>query len=136
MAAPGAGTYGLFGFIKMNEETSIQENIRLRVSHGRTRIFRNNVGAWRDHKTGRLVRYGLRKGSADLIGYSTIEITGDMVGQRLAVFTSIEVKQRGKRSTADQQQWLRIVEAAGGIAFVAHDPEEAERILSCRLGLP
>ena len=45
----------------------MQQRIRLTLGRGYSRIFRNNVGALKDQK-GRLVRYGLQKGSSDLIG--------------------------------------------------------------------
>ena len=40
----------------------------------------------------RRVKYGLYKGSSDLIGWKSIEITPEMIGQRFAVFVSVEVK--------------------------------------------
>jgi hypothetical protein len=46
------------------------------------------------------------RGSADLIGYRTITITPEMVGQQVAVFTSIEVKTPTGRIRPEQQQWL------------------------------
>jgi hypothetical protein len=42
-----------------------------------------------------------------------------MVGQQVAVFTSIEVKTPTGRIRPEQQQWLETVQAAGGIAGVA-----------------
>ena len=72
-------------------EQTIQQHIRIACSTGDTRLFRNNTGTLRDQH-GRPVQFGLCKGSADLIGYRTITITPEMVGQQVAVFTSIEVK--------------------------------------------
>jgi hypothetical protein len=72
-------------------EQQIQQHIRIACSTGDTRLFRNNTGTLRDQH-GRPVSFGLCKGSADLIGYRTITITPDMVGQQVAVFLSIEVK--------------------------------------------
>ena len=74
------------------------------------------------------VRYGLQPGSSDLIGWRTVTITPDMVGQRIAVFTSIEVKTPTGRVKPEQQQWLDAVQAAGGIAGVARSVEDALRI--------
>jgi hypothetical protein len=48
-------------------EQQIQQHIRIACSRGPVRLWRNNVGALRD-ENGRLVRYGLCPGSADLIG--------------------------------------------------------------------
>ena len=110
-------------------EQSIQQHIRITCSTGATRLFRNNTGTLRDQH-GRPVSFGLCKGSADLIGYRSITITPDMVGQQVAVFTSIEVKTPTGRIRPEQQQWLETVQAAGGIAGVARSVEDALRIVT------
>ena len=76
------------------------------------------------------VRYGLQPGSADLIGWRTITITPEMVGQQVAVFTSIEVKSATGRLRPEQRQWMEAVQSAGGIAGVARSVEDAEQILA------
>ena len=76
------------------------------------------------------VRYGLQPGSADLIGWRTITITPEMVGQQVAVFTSIEVKSQTGRLRPEQRQWMEAVQAAGGLAGVARSVEDAEQILA------
>ena len=111
----------------MASEQSIQQHIRLTCSTGATRLFRNNTGTLRDQH-GRPVSFGLAKGSADLIGWRTVTITPEMVGQQVAVFTSIEVKTPTGRVKPEQQQWLDAVQAAGGIAGVARSVEDALRI--------
>lgn len=108
-------------------EQQIQQHIRLTCSTGATRLFRNNTGTLRDQH-GRPVSFGLAKGSADLIGWRTVTITPEMVGQQVAVFTSIEVKTATGRLTPEQRQWLAAVETAGGIAGVARSVEDALRI--------
>jgi hypothetical protein len=111
---------------------SIQQHIRIACSTGATRLFRNNTGTLRDQH-GRPVQFGLScKGSADLIGYRTITITPDMVGQQVAVFTSIEVKTPTGRIRPEQQQWLETVQAAGGIAGVARSVEDAKALLAAQ----
>ena len=90
-------------------------------------MFRNNTGALKDAQ-GRLVRYGLCKGSSDLIGWRSLTITPDMVGQTVAVFAAIEVKDRG-RPTPEQLHFIAQVQAAGGLAGVARTVAEAEAIL-------
>jgi len=105
-------------------EQRIQQEIRLAISKGDTRVFRNNTGTLRD-ANGRPVQFGLCKGSADLIGWRTLTITPEMVGQQVAVFTSIEVKTATGRLRPDQRQWLEAVQAAGGIAGVARSVEDA-----------
>jgi hypothetical protein len=110
-------------------EQSIQQHIRITCSTGDTRLFRNNTGTLRDQH-GRPVSFGLCKGSADLIGYRTITITPDMVGQQVAVFTSIEVKTPTGRIRPEQQAWLDTIQAAGGIAGVARSVDDALRIMT------
>jgi hypothetical protein len=75
------------------------------------------------------VQFGLCKGSADLIGWKQVTITPDMVGQKVAVFASIEVKTPTGRLTPEQQIWLGAVQAAGGVAGIARSVEDAQRIL-------
>ena len=113
----------------MPSEQTIQQHIRLACSIGSTRLFRNNTGTLRDIN-GRPVTFGLCKGSADLIGWSSRTITEDMVGQKIAVFTSIEVKSTSGRVKPEQQAWMQAVAAAGGIAGIARSVGEAMDILS------
>ncbi len=110
----------------MTEQT-IQQQIRIACSRGQTRLFRNNTGTLRDQH-GRPVQFGLCKGSADLIGWRTVTITPEMVGQQVAVFLSIEVKTATGRLRPEQRQWLDAVQSAGGIAGVARSVEDAERL--------
>lgn len=117
---------------------------RIRRALGRrpdVRLFRNPVGtAW----VGRLlyqsddrvtldrahrIECGLFPGSGDLIGWQTIQITPDMVGRHVAVFTSIEVKTRRGRMREGQLTWLSNVAQAGGNAGIARSPEDARTIL-------
>lgn len=114
----------------MNAETDIQQRIRLALgTHPQVRLFRNQVGQLPDPRTGRPVQFGLARGSADLIGWRTITITPEMVGQRIAVFTSIEVKTPTGRLTPAQSAWLGAVHTAGGIAGVARSVRDAEEIV-------
>jgi hypothetical protein len=92
-------------------EQQIQQHIRIACSTGQTRLFRNNTGTLRDASTADLCSFGLCKGSADLIGYRTITITPDMVGQQVAVFASIEVKTPTGRIRPEQQAWLDTIQA-------------------------
>ena len=113
----------------MSSEQRIQQEIRLAVSHGDTKLFRNNTGTLRDQH-GRPVSFGLARGSADLIGWRTVTVTPEMVGSQVAVFLSIEVKTPTGRVQPEQQQWLDAVQAAGGIAGVARSVEDALRIVT------
>jgi hypothetical protein len=114
-------------------EQAIQQRIRLAVSRGPTRLWRNNTGRLRDER-GQLVTFGLCPGSADLIGYRTVEITEDDVRAaggrlRVAVFAAVEVKAERGRPTPEQTAFLEHVTAAGGLAGIARSVEDAERIL-------
>ena len=119
----------------MTSEQHIQQHIRLACSTGPVRLFRNNTGVLRD-ANGRPVQFGLCKGSADLIGWTTRTITADMVGQQVAVFTSIEVKALTGRLRPEQRQWLEVVAGAGGIAGVARSVADAEALLRDATGTP
>lgn len=110
-------------------EQQIQQQIRLACSKGNVRLFRNNTGTLRDQK-GRPVQFGLCKGSADLIGWRSITITPEMVGQTIAVFTSIEVKTTTGKMRPEQEQWFKTVQNAGGTAGVARSVEDAVQIMA------
>ena len=114
-----------------NAETDIQQRIRLAVgTRSDLRLFRNQVGQLPDPRTGRPVQFGLARGSADLIGWRTITITPTMVGQRVAVFTSIEVKTPAGRIRPDQSAWMGAVQAAGGIAGIARSVLDALQLVA------
>lgn len=114
-----------------NVETKIQQQIRLGLgTRSDLRLFRNQVGQLPDPRTGRPVQFGLAKGSADLVGWKTVTVTPDMLGQQIAVFTSIEVKTPNGRLSGPQRNWLHTVQTAGGIAGVARSPEDAALIIA------
>ena len=113
----------------MASEQTIQQHIRLACSTGNCRLFRNNTGTLKD-ANGRPVQFGLCKGSADLIGWTTRTITPEMVGTHVAVFTSIEVKTATGRLRPEQRQWLDAVQAAGGVAGVARSVADAQQLLT------
>jgi len=113
-----------------NAETDLQQRIRLALGTSpNLRLFRNQVGSLPDPRTGRLVTFGLAKGSADLIGWRTITITPDMVGRQVAVFTSIEVKTERGRVRPEQHAWLTAVTGAGGIAGIARSVQDANDLV-------
>ena len=115
---------------------------------GEVRLFRQNVGrGWVGNSTpfrsrqtitvgpgdvlvrnARPLIAGLCPGSSDLIGWRTVEITPEMVGQRVAVFAALEVKDRGKITT-EQANFLRVLGEAGGIAAEVRSVEDARAAL-------
>lgn len=124
-------------------ESNTMRRILLRVSRllGVT-MFRNNVGlGWsgklvrHDQATGtvvlanaRPVKFGLIKGSSDLVGWRSRVVTPDMVGQPVAIFAAVEVKADTK-PTPEQNAFGAAVTAAGGIYGVARSEADAEAIL-------
>jgi hypothetical protein len=112
-------------------EAAIQQSVRLALGqHPAVRMFRNNSGAYKDPRSGRVIRYGLATGSADLIGWQTVTITPDMVGQRFARFVSVEVKAPKGRLTPEQETWRAAVLKAGGIAVVARSVEDVQFLVA------
>jgi hypothetical protein len=113
-----------------NQETVLQQQIRAAL--GRlpgVRIFRNNVGS-AETSDGRFIQFGLCKGSSDLIGWTSVEITPDMIGQRVAIFTALEVKAGRGRASGVQQAFINRIEQDGGIAGIVRSVEDAEAL--CR----
>lgn len=109
-------------------ETNIQQSIRLALSKTATKIFRNNCGGYKDH-TGRWVTYGVANpGGSDLIGWTSITITPDMVGRKIAVFTAIEVKSATGKIRPEQQNFIDRVRLDGGMAGVARSTTDAIQI--------
>ena len=115
-------------------ETVLQNRIRLAVSSqcGDVTMFRNHTGALRDPRTGQMVRFGLAPGSPDLVGWKSVVVTEEMVGQRLAIFCGLEVKIPSGRVREDQVKFLDRLRSAGGVAAVVRSEEEAVAILSDR----
>jgi hypothetical protein len=110
-------------------EQAIQQSIILAHSKGNTRLLRNNCGQCKT-TDGRVIRYGVgNPGGADLIGLTAVTITPDMVGQRLAVFTAIEVKTPTGRISEQQQRFIAMVKGFGGIAGIARSVDDAAKLL-------
>jgi len=74
-------------------------------------------------------------GVGDMIGWTPVVVTPDMVGQTVAVFTSIEAKaSTGGKKGAKQLPWADLVRRAGGIAGFARSGAEALGIVKSYLG--
>ena len=114
----------------MTTEAAIQQQVRLALARAGAAMFRNNIGAYSHPQTGRVIRYGVgQPGGSDLIGWTPVVVTPDMVGQTLAVFTAVEVKTPSGRPTAHQLNFISQVLSAGGMAGIARSPDEAVAIL-------
>ncbi|MCT0230927.1 VRR-NUC domain-containing protein [Synechococcus sp. CS-1324] len=109
-------------------EHEIQQRIRLACGRGPVRLWRNNTGALLDQQ-GRYVRFGLCKGSSDLIGLRSLEVTPEMVGKRVAQFVALEIKTSCGVVSPEQRAFLRLVQELGGVAAVCRSIEQAQAVL-------
>lgn len=80
-------------------------------------------------RSARWLHAGLQKGSGDLIGWTEVVVTAEMVGQKVAVFTSVEAKHGSGRSTTEQKRWRKNVLDAGGFAGEARNDVDALAII-------
>lgn len=113
-------------------EKDVQNNLILHASQIGLTLFCNNVGMYKDQR-GNVIRYGLCNGSSDLIGWTPVTVTPDMVGKKIAVFTAIEVKlnKNGKYKATDlQKAFISAVKSAGGFAGVADCNKDLEDIIN------
>lgn len=115
-----------------NQETALQQHIRLALGMlPDVRLWRNNSGKLPDPRTGRWVQFGVASpGGSDLIGYRSVTITQDMVGQRVAIFAAIEIKTETGRATPAQRNFIDHIRRAGGIAGIVRSVADAQQILS------
>lgn len=115
--------------MKSRSEAEVQKAVRKRLSLLSNAMFFRNAQAMTKIE-GRFVKAGLGSGTSDLIGWVERTITPEMVGERVAVFASIEIKrENGGRLTELQRRFLERVKRAGGIAGVARSEREALEIL-------
>jgi hypothetical protein len=124
-------------------ETDTQRKIITALSQYERRLFRNNVGkAWQgkwkmlpdgrvviEHP--RMIDFGLATGSGDIIGVRSVEITPEMVGQRIGQLVSLEVKE-ATGSSEDQKNWHKMVQFMGGLSGVVRSVDEAATLLGAR----
>jgi hypothetical protein len=65
-------------------------------------------------------------GTSDLVGFTPVKVTPEMVGHTLPVFTGLETKKTsGGRTGEKQTHFVEVIERAGGIAAVVNSPEGA-----------
>jgi hypothetical protein len=122
-------------------ETKLGRKIQVALCQAGARVWRNNVGmGWIGEpvhcgkdvilKNARPLHSGLCEGSSDFIGFIPITVTQHMVGKRMAVFLAAEIKTGRGIETDLQENFRNMVNANGGIAFVARSVEEAEEKLN------
>jgi hypothetical protein len=80
-------------------------------------------------KSARPFDTGLPVGFSDLFGLVSVEITPDMVGQTVAIFTALEVKDDDGRVSRQQANFLDAVKNKGGRAGVARSKQQARAIV-------
>lgn len=102
---------------EFKSERNIQALILMALSEAGCVVWRQDTGAYVDPKSKRLIRYGLCKGSSDIIGMTP-------TGQFLAV----EVKTATGRIRPEQETFIAAVRRAGGRAGVARSVEDALNI--------
>ena len=123
------------------KESNIQKKIMIAVSKY-SRVFRNNVGTgWTGKisptkdggkyiKDARPLKAGLCVGSSDLIGWTEKIVTADMIGQKIAIFTALEIKTATGKATKEQLNFIRVVKQSGGISGIARSEIEAVEIVN------
>jgi len=96
-------------------EAAFMREFLLEMSKKGVRLWRNQVGTYK-LIDGRVITTGFGRGSSDLIGYTPVVITQDMVGQKIAVFTAYELKSETGKATPNQLWFIDHIKKAGGIA--------------------
>lgn len=107
----------------MQLEGRIVNECMIALSQAGCIVWRNDTGAYK--ADGRLIRYGLCKGSADIIG-----VAPD------GLFLAVEVKTPKGRTTPEQDRFLAAVRSKGGRAGVARSADQAVLIATGRLAPP
>lgn len=112
------------------KETNISNEIMLATSKLGVVLFKNVRGLFNSLDGLRKVKAGLlAEGSGDLIGYTPVKITPEMVGQTIAVFTSIETKTLTGQAFQKQKDWRDRVNQRGGKAGIARSVDDAIKII-------
>lgn len=125
------------------QESNILKTVQLALSKLiNVTTFRNNTAqAWvgvpiartatsitlRDYRP---LHAGLTKGSSDLIGWTVVEVTPEMVGTKVAIFTAVEVKTEKGKPTSEQLIFVDAVKKAGGFAGIARSEADAIGIVN------
>ena len=122
-------------------EIDIMRAMQVAASQAGNRLFRNNTAVgWVGQlagrpaggtvvlKNARVLHAGLCVGSSDLIGWTRVLITPEMVGQVKAIFNATEAKSAIGRPTPEQIQFINAVRASGGLAGIARTIEQMQGI--------
>lgn len=137
------------GDFKNKLERDVKPEIMIAVSKvPGVRVFNNPTGVgWVGKVFSRLhglvtlqfpqrVTFGLVVGGSDLIGWSSVIVTEEMIGRRVAIFTALECKRAsGGRVSSEQVTFIENVTRAGGIACVPSSTEDAVAAIRSFRGL-
>lgn len=126
----------------MTPAAALTNRIKEAVSRHGARLFPMTVGKfWAGQvvktlpdgsvilKNPRMVNVGTQ-GMSDLVGFTPVVITPEMVGSTLAVYAAAEVKAGKDTLKPGQRRFIDFVNENGGRAGVARSPEDAIRICS------
>jgi hypothetical protein len=121
-----------------SQENAEANAVLLASSKKGFKLWRNHRGGAWQGKSKRLAdgnvlienakfyNFGLgMNGGSDFIGFRTIIITPEMVGQKIAQLSCVEVKARGKLNTAKQKQkdFIKAINEAGGYGKIVDSPD-------------
>lgn len=124
-------------------ESEVQQQIQIAAVGNGCQLLRNNSGAFTD-ATGRHIRFGLGNvskkhsdhiKSSDLIGFTRVTITPDMVGRTVAIFTAVEVKKPNAQikmidaKLRAQMAFIEWITKNGGFAGFARSVDEFRKII-------
>lgn len=109
-------------------ESNFMRRVMLHAAKLKINLYRNNVGMCRT-ADGRVVTFGLCKGSSDLIGWTAHTVTPADVGRTIAVFTAVETKAKRGQVRPEQTAFLAAVERDGGRAVLLREGEDIEEVL-------
>lgn len=113
----------------MSEAIVLAEGRLSLADDPRTRMFRNNVGTFRRIDSEEKVVCGLCPGSSDLIGFTSLIITPDMLYQRVAIFVAAEAKSATGRASGKQRAFIETVNNFGGRAGVFRNNDQLKQII-------
>lgn len=130
--------------LKLNDmkENTLNKKVMLTISDELPQcvLFRNNTGTGYNGRKVfngrnvtiydyRVIHAGLTTGGSDLIGWTMVKITPEMVGQNIAVFTAMEDKTTGQRATDKQKNFIKRIQMAGGIAGIVRSASDAVKLI-------
>ncbi len=123
-------------------ESEVQQRIQVEAMRYGCNLMRNNSGRLQNER-GNWISFGLGNiskkhndaiKSSDLIGFTVMTVTPEMIGHKLAVFTAIECKEEGwKLSPNDpreraQMAFINWIATNGGIAAFCNSVESFKKL--------